>query len=210
MILTTFLHGDSLFWLLAVAGPVIGFLILRLGRSTESVVATPIQPAQPSPIEPDSCPVPTQRVGIPSTALVRVHEACGGHIKDGELDIRFELRSRRDCDKMLEVIKTIKENLQCTKTVFSNAEAEILAQLNGPAAVAGRNTARVSGMSGRSTAEREHFKTAKLAELDGYDKASRLIDKFLMELSSAELSLQELPFYTAPEPRPAHLLPAQS
>jgi hypothetical protein len=198
MISLTLLHGDNFIWLLAVAGPLIGGLLYRLlSRPSESVVA---ELGQPTPIEPDPLPVPTQRVGIPPTALVRIHEACGGLIKDGELDIRFELRSRRDCDKMLEMMRRIKEDLQRTKSVFNNAEAGIRAQLDGPAAAAGKNTGRLSGLFGRGAANGEQFVAAKLAELQGYGTATRLIDKFILELGGAEVSVLDLPFYANTDP----------
>ncbi len=134
---------------------------------------------------------------------MRIQEACGGHIKDGELDIRYELRSRRDCDKMLEALRGMKENLQRTKTVFSQAEAGIRAQLDAASAAAGKLTGRVSVLMGRGAANGEEFVTAKQSELDGYGKATRLIDKFILELGEAEASLLGLPFYTDPEPAPA-------
>jgi hypothetical protein len=198
MISATLLFSDQLFWLLAVAGPIIGALIYRmLGRPAEAVVTEAVQPRT---IEPDPLPVPTQRVGIPPTALVRIHEACGGLIKDGELDIRFELRSRRDCDKMLEAMRGIKEKLQQTRSVFSNAETEIRAQLDGSAAAAGKNTRRLSGFFGRDAANGEHFVAAKLAELQGYETATRLIEKFILELGGAEVSVLDLPFYANGDP----------
>ena len=207
MISTSFFIVDIFIWLLAVAGPVVGFLIWRSGRPAASVVAAPVRPVT---VEPDPLPVPTQRVGIPPTALVRIQEACGGHIKDGELDIRFELRSRRDCDKMLGMMRNIRENLQHTKSVFDSAQAEIQSQLDGLKAAAGRSTSRVAAILGKTATNADEFVTVKLAELDGYVTATKLIDKFLMELSSAELSIQELPFYTTPEPPPARLLQTQS
>ena len=71
-------------------------------------------------------------------------------------------RSRRDCDKMLEMMRRIKEDLQRTKSVFNNAEAGIRAQLDGPAA--GKNTGRLSGLFGRGAASGEQFVAAKLAD----------------------------------------------
>jgi hypothetical protein len=206
MISTALFHTDDLIWLLVAAGSVIGALThwTRSGQ-TEAAVLEPSQPAPiaPSPLEPNPLPVPTQRVGIPPTALVRIHEACSGMIKDGELDIRFELRSRRDCDKMLEVMGRMKENLQHTKSVINHAEAEIRAQLGGPAAAAGTKTSRLSGMFGRDAAGGEQFATAKLAELQGYETATRLIDKYILELGGAEMSVLDLPFYTNPDPATA-------
>jgi hypothetical protein len=208
MISATYLHGDSIIWLLVSAGLVFGGLAYGImSRSSKSVATGPIQPAriapdpsQPTLIDSDPLPVPTQRVGIPPTALVRITEACGGYIKDGELDIRFELRSRRDCDKMLEALRGIKENLQRTKAVFNNAVSEIRTQLDGPAAAAGKKTGRVSGLFGRDAANGEQFVASKHAELQGYATATRLIDKFILELHGAELSLLDLPFYANSDP----------
>lgn len=206
MISTSFLPGDIDIGLLVSVGAFIGGLIYwRLSRPTavKSVIPAkaPVaaQPIQPATVEPDPLPVPTQRVGIPPTALVRIHEACGGHIKDGELDIRFELRSRRDCDKMLEALRKMKDDLQRTKAVFNHAEAGIRKQLDALKAAAGKTTSRVVGLLGRSSTEQDQIVTAKLAELDGYETATRLIDKFVQELSAAEQSVQELPFYTTTE-----------
>jgi len=193
------LSGDTLLWLLVIAGPLVAFLLFRmLGRPAKSKV---VEAIEPTPIVPDLMPVPTQRVGIPPTALVRIQEACGGHIKDGELDIRFELRSRRDCDKMLEVMKQMKADLARTKAVFNQAEAGIRAQLDG--AVAGKNTSRIGGLFGRSAANLEEFESAKRAELEGYEIATRLIDKFTFELGAAEVSVMDLPFYANADPQPA-------
>ena len=202
MISTTLLPGDSFLWLLVVSGPVICGLIYRtLSRPAEAVGTVP---SQPTPIEPDVLPVPTQRVGIPPTALVRIHEACSGLIKEGELDIRFELRSRRDCDKMIEVMRRIKENLQLTKSVFNNVEAEIRAKLASPAVAAGKNTGRLSGLFGRGAATGGQVVAAKLVELEGYEKATRLIDRFILELGGAEASVLHLPFYADPNLASAH------
>jgi hypothetical protein len=195
MILTTLLLGDGYFWLLAGAGPLIGALIYWMLSRPPEKAATEV--VLPTPIEPDPLPVPTQRVGIPPTALVRIQEACSGLIKDGELDIRFELRSRRDCDKMLEVMRRIKENLERTKSVFNQAESGIRAQLDEPA---GKNTRRLSGLFGRDAANGEQFTAAKLAELQGYGIATRLVDKFVLELGAAEASVLDLPFYANGSP----------
>jgi hypothetical protein len=179
--------SDGLFWLLAIAGPAIGALLYwKLGQPAESAVTAPILP---TPIVPDLLPVPTQRVGIPSTALVRIQDACDGHIKDGELDLRFELRSRRDCDKMLEVLRGMKDKLQRTKSLFNNATNEIRVQVD---------TSRVT--VGRIAAKSVQFVAAKNAELEGYETATRLIDKFLAELDGAEASVLALPFYTDADP----------
>jgi hypothetical protein len=188
MISMTLPLGDGLFWLLIIAGPVIGGLLYwKLGPAAQSAPVT--APIVPTPIVPDLLPVPTQRVGIPSTALVRIQDACDGHIKDGELDLRFELRSRRDCDKMLEVLRGMKEKLQRAKSLFNNATTEIRVQVD-----TGRT--KVGG----NAADSMQFVAAKNAELEGYETATRLVDKFLGELEGAEASVLELPFYTTPDP----------
>ena len=197
---SSFFYGDTTFWLLALAGPVVAFLLYRMLTRRAAPPAT--QAIQPKPIVPDHMPVPTQRVGIPSTALVRIQDACGGHIKDGELDIRFELRSRRDCDKMLEALRGMRENLQRTKAIFGQAETEIRTQLEAATSAAGKITGRVSVMLGRAAPLGEDFVTAKRAELDGYEQATRLIDKFILELGEAESSLLGLPFYEDAAPVP--------
>ncbi len=189
MISMTLPLGDGLFWLVVIAGPVIGALLYwKVGTSAQSAAVT--APVLPTPIVPDLLPVPTQRVGIPSTALVRIQDACDGHIKDGELDLRFELRSRRDCDKMLEVLRGMKDKLQRTKSLFNNATTEIRVQVD---------TGRV-GLVGKGAANSVQFVAAKNAELEGYETATRLVDKFLGELAGAEASVLELPFYTNPDP----------
>ncbi len=198
---TTVFSSETIIWLLIASGAVLGAMA-HWTRSGPIEVAVP-GPAQPAPIDSNLLPVPTQRVGIPPTALAKIHEACGGLIKDGELDIHFDLRSRRDCDKMLRLMGRIKENLQRTKSAFNQAEAEIRAQVDGPAAAAATKTSRLTGIFGRDAASGDQFPATKLSELQGYEQATRLIDKYTQELGGAEASVLKLPFYANPDPAAA-------
>lgn len=201
MIPTTVFHPDYLIWVLVASASVLG--ALAHWRPGDLIEAVAPGPGQPAPIESNPLPVPTQRIGIPSTALAKIHEACGGLIKDGELDMHFDLRSRQDCDKMLRLMGRIKGNLQHTKSVFNQSEAEIRAQLDGPLAAAGTSTSRLVGIFGRDAANVKKLAAIKLAELHGFETATRLVDKFILELVGAEVSIRKLPFYADPDPAPA-------
>jgi len=178
MFSSSYLYTDNTVWLLLLTGPLIGLLIyLRLGRSRPLAAA---EGGMTSPVEVDLSAPDFVRMGIPAPVLARIHDACGGYIKDGELDMSFELRNRRDCDKMIATMREMKENLARTKTFIRTSEAETRAQLDGQIA-AKMSTSRVFAVVGQKTqpvvppAQREQFIAAKQAELDGYDTANRLL-----------------------------------
>ena len=211
MFSATILHGENSIWLLFWGGLVVGpLLYLLLGKirprkAAETVRATPIEENLAEP--------PRVCFGIPPDVLARIHDACGGQIKDGELDIRFELRSRRDCDKMVAMMREMTEGLERTNTFIDGAEADARAQLHGQLTAAKQITGRIIALGGRPTqpvvlpAHREQYIAAKQAELDGYGTARKLVNKFINELGGAEASILALPFYansntaTIPLPR---------
>ena len=209
MFSATILHGENSIWLLFWGGLVVGpLLYFFLKRIRPRKVAEPPRPASvvDTPVEP-----PQVCFGIPPTVLTRIHEACGGHIKDGELDIRFELRTRRDCDKMITMLREMAAALQRTKSFISEAESGANAQLAGQLAAGRETTGRILGMVSRQTqsvvlpAHREQYIAAKRAELAGYEMANRLADKFINELHLTEASLVQLPLYTHPATAPIAL-----
>ena len=198
MFSTSYLYADNTVWLLILTGPLIGaFLCLRLNRP-RPLAAT--DNGQPSPMAADLSAPDVVRMGIPAPVLARIHDACGGYIKDGELDMSFELRNRRDCDKMIATMREMKENLARTKTFIQTSEAETRAQLDGQIA-AKMSTSRVFAVVNQKTqpvvppAQREQFIAAKQAELNGYNTANLLIDKYIADLGGAEISVLNLPFY---------------
>lgn len=195
--------GENPIWLLFCGVLFVGSLVyLLVGKIRSRRAVKTVQAA--TPVDENLVEPPQVCVGIPPNVLARIHEACGGQIKDGELDIRFELRSRRDCDKMIAMLREMTAALQRTKSVISEAESGASAQLAGQLAAGRLTTARVLGMVSRQTqsvvlpAHREQYIAAKRAELAGYETANRLVEKFMNELHLTEASLVQLPLYTHP------------